>query len=459
MDRPDGAVVTYGENGGAIRAGLTKLLRQHRVQQHLGDNRRPTTSRTNERRQEYVAQIRRYRQGVLTWCRQAMVAADPYLGTNEFFGHHNSKQSDGPYDLLRAGLERAIATSTAPLPPLQELSKPHENELVETWRQIAAAAAIGEHDFHAGAGHGMLTADQCHTVLKDVAAIVQALVILDHRYAHTPGWEKLRSSGWLGWNALATGLEASIGPPDYTVDHRGWRPPLRFIRGPARPGILGVLQAEQNLLVRLTAAAAPINLRLAVSSQMVISAALAARTTDVDIQHGWQTRAETYKLIGQALRDVHPGHASHGAAAAQEANNIIARIADLSADATLDNKVLAAFDKRFTALDGRLADLIENGIRNNVILRRTKVARIDAASPAMVKPVRRRVAPMARSSDAELLSILDARLRPFPTAKPPLKAADSRADLYAAIVTEAPSNIKTRERTPHAATEGHRSSL
>lgn len=452
--------MTYGENGGVIRAGLTTLLRQHRVQQQFRGNRRPTTSRANERREEYVAQIHRYRQGVLTWCRQAVVAADPYLGANEFFDHHNSKHVDGPYDLLRAGLERAIDASTSPLPPLEELSRPHENELVETWRQIAAAAAIGEHDFRAGAGHGMLNAAQCHTVLKDIAAVVQALVILDHRYAYTPGWEKLLNRGQLGWSALATGLEASIGPPDYTVDHRGWRPPLRFIRGPARPGLLGVLQAEQNLLVRLPAATAPINLRLAASSQMVISADLAARTTNVDLQRRWQTRTETYKLIGQALRDVHPGHATHGAAAATEANHLIARTAALPADATLDDKMLAAFEKRFTALDDRFADLIENGVRNNVILRRTRLPRIDTDSPALVKPQRERVAPIENGSGSEILTIIGTRLRPRPDSlTPPPNAGESRADLYAAIVTDTPSDINTRARTPQAATEGRRLSL
>ncbi|MGY0541369.1 hypothetical protein ACW14X_27905 [Nocardioides sp. YJ-D4] len=390
-----------------------------------------------------------------------MIAADPYLGSNEFFDHHHTKRADAPYDLLRASLERAIDASTAPLPPLEELSRPHEIELVESWRQIAAAAAIGEHDFHAGAGHGLLDAAQCHTVLKDVAAVVQALVILDRRYTRTPGWEKLLNRDRLGWSALATGLEASIGPPDYTVDHRGWRPPLRFIRGPARPGILGVLQAEQNLLVRLPASAAPINLRLAASSQMAVSAELAARTTNVDLQRRWQTRAETYRLIGHALRDVHPGPASHGAAAAEESNNLIARTVTLPADLTLDDKMLAAFDKRFTAVDARLADLIENGVRNNVILRRTSLPRIDTDSPALVKPPRGRFAPIEKVGDSELLAIIGTRLRHDPgSIAPPSNAARSRADLYAAIVTEVPSGISTRTRTPSAArTEGHPPSL
>lgn len=439
--------MTYGENSAAIRAGLTTLLHLRRIQQRLSNNPGGAAIQTLEQREAHGAQIRRYRQGVLVWCYQATVAADPYLGANEFFDPRNSKRAHGPYDLLRTGLERAIAASTAPLPPLEELSAPHGLEIVESWRQIAAAAAIGEHDFPAGVGHGMLSAAQCHTVMKDVAAVVQAIVILDHRYAPTPGWEKLRNAGQLGWSALATGLEASIGPPDYTVDHRGWRPPLKFIRGPVRPGLLGVLQAEQNLLVRLTNSTAPINLRIAASAQMAVSADLAARTTHAELQSRWQARAEAYRLIGRALRDVAPGHSAHGASAAQEANNVIARIASLPNDAVPDTKMLAAFDKRFTAVDTRIADLIETGVQNKTILRRTSLPRIDTDNPNLIKPLRERLAPIQHAGDSDLLNLVGTRLRPtHEQAESTSDAVRSRSELYSAIVTETPTRVRNTRR-------------
>lgn len=427
--------MTYGENGGAIRSGLTALLHQHRVQEYLAPGPGRITDGTIKSREEHGARIRRYRQGVLVWCHQATVAADPYLGANDFFDQHKHKRHNGPHDLLRIGLERAIDASTAPLPVLGELSKPHEVELVESWRQLARAAAVGEHDFYAGAGHGMLSAAQCHTVMRDVAAIAQALVILDRRYAATPGWERLRGAGSLGWSALAVAIEANIVPPDYTVDHRGWRPPLRFVRGPARPGLLGVLQAEQNLLVRLANHTAPVNLRLAASAQMTLSADLAARTTNAELQQRWQARAGTYRQITNALRDVAPGHVSHGTAAAQEANNVITRIAALDDDAKPDDKLLAAFDKRMTAVDARIAELIETGVRNHTILGRTRLPRIDLDSPKLVKPIRERVAPIKQVSDVDLLTIARTQLRPAPPDPPP-DAGRSRAGLLSAIATE-----------------------
>lgn len=431
--------MTYGQTGSEMRAGLTALLKQHRVQQRLGGatrwNRDSPTSTTTMT--EYGALIRTYRQAVLTWCHQATVAADPYLGANDIAGPR--ARGKNPYDFLRLALGRVLDASTAPAPTSDQLTTKHDNPLIETWRQAARAAALGEHDFHAGLGHGALSMAESKTVLKDVAGMAQALVILDHRYTNIPAWEKLKNGGWLGWTALAAGLEASTTPPDYTVDHRGWRPPLKFIRGPAKPGLPGVLQAEQNMLVRLTAGIAPINLRHAVSAQMAISTDLVTRTDNPALQTRWQQRAETYTLIHQALQDVGPGHADHGAAAARGAGHVVSRIAHLPIQAKLDDRLAAAFDARFTHVDTRIADLIETGIRNNTILRRVPFPTLDTTSNSLVKPVRVRLAPIEHDSDSDLPTLVGTRLRVRPeTLPPPADAARSRADLFGALVTEAP---------------------
>ena len=52
----------------------------------------------------------------------------------------------------------------------------------------------------------------------------------------------------VAWAALAAALDVSLGRPDYAVDHAGWRPKSKLMTGPARPGILGVLQAQHNLV-------------------------------------------------------------------------------------------------------------------------------------------------------------------------------------------------------------------
>ena len=444
--------MTYGETGGAIRAGLTMLLKQQRIQEHLGGPTRWThgINPPATEREQYATQILRYRRIVLAWCHQATIATDPYLGADEFHNHHQTKRGDNPYDFLRLALGRAIESATTEPATPEELVASHELDVINHWRHVAQAAALGEHDFAAGLGNGLLTAEQSRTVTKDVAGIVQALVILDHRYARIPGWEKMRYGGWLGWTALAAGLEASVTPPDYTVDHRGWRPPLPFIRGPARPGLVGVLQAEQNLLVRLTGGTAPINLRLAVTSQITASADLASRTADVNLQARLKARAETYGLILQALRNVAGGHSAHGASAAREANNLINRISDLPADATPDPKMLAAFDRRFTAVDARIAELIEDGINDRTIGRRVVLPRLDTNSPGLIKRPRERVAPIEQTGDSDLLTLATTRLRPEPaTLTPPPEAARSRADLYGAIVANADARIRNaRPGTP-----------
>ena len=73
----------YGENAGQLRAELTVLLRQHRIQQRLGgpgSHTIPETT-TTEERQRLGEQIARYRQAVLAWCHQAVYAAGPRIAS------------------------------------------------------------------------------------------------------------------------------------------------------------------------------------------------------------------------------------------------------------------------------------------------------------------------------------------------------------------------------------------
>ena len=67
----------YGENAGAIRAQLSLLLRQHRIQQRIGGAGTHTVpvSTTAAEREALGRLIQRYRLGVLTWCRQALTSA------------------------------------------------------------------------------------------------------------------------------------------------------------------------------------------------------------------------------------------------------------------------------------------------------------------------------------------------------------------------------------------------
>src|SRR3954464_2260201 len=173
----------YGENGGLMRAELSALLRQHRIQQRIGGEGistvAATTTTTTAQRRQLGELIRRYRQGVLVWCHQAAIAAAPATASDlshtpiNPFRAANSRH--GPLAALSRAVAQAVDASTAPLATLDELATPHDLPLVEHWRHAARAAALGEHDFDAGLGHGhgRLDAQQNQTLIADIAAVAQ----------------------------------------------------------------------------------------------------------------------------------------------------------------------------------------------------------------------------------------------------------------------------------------------
>ena len=329
----------YGENGGLMRAELSALLRQHRIQQRIGGKGTYTVaaSTTADQRRQIGELIRRYRQGVLVWCHQATIAAAP--GTASHPSHtpvnpfRAANSRPGPLTALSRAVEQAVDASTAPLATLDELATPDDLPLVEHWRQAARAAALGEHDFDAGLGHGRLDAQQSQTLIADIAAVVQALVVLDQRYSNIPGWEKLHRPERLGWSALACALDASLDPPDYAIDLRGWRPKTKVITGPAKPGLLGVLQAEHNLTIRMNTFPSAMNLRYVIDSQRLVSGDLAQRVRKVEpeLHAAWQDREQAYVDLQRALRNV-SGKVGAGGLAVAEGANAHSRLTALPAD-------------------------------------------------------------------------------------------------------------------------------
>jgi hypothetical protein len=432
----------YGENGGLMRAELSALLRQHRIQQRIGGEGISTvaaTTTTDQRRQTGEL-IRRYRQGVLVWCHQATIAAA--TGTASHPSHtpvnpfRAANSRPGPLTALSRAVEQAVDASTAPLATLDELAMPHDLPLVEHWRHAARAAALGEHDFDAGLGHGRLDAQQIQTLIADIAAVVQALVMLDQRYSNIPGWEKLHRPKRLGWSALACALDASLDPPDYAIDLRGWRPPAKVIKGPGKPGLLGVLQAEHNLVIRMRSLPSAMNLRLVVDSQRLVSGKLASvvEKTEPALHDAWTVRERTYVDLQHELRNL-GGRIGTGTLAAAEGANAVSRLRRIRSGADLDPRVLHGLNTLFAALDRRVADVIEEGIKRNGYFMRVKMPRIMDNSGQVVAPPRERYLPLGAAEHTAILKLVRDRLRPAvgPPAPPP-RAAMSRAELHATIV-------------------------
>lgn len=423
----------YGETGAAMRTEFAALLRQHRVQQRLA-------GATPEAREELGVLIRTYRQTVLVWLGQAIRAASPLAFSNMPPAQPNPFRSVGVSsahltaagELARA-LDLARQQSTARPASTDELATPSANPMVDRWRLAARAAALAEHDTSEQVS-AQMTAPQAQALVGDVAALTQALVVLDQRYKNTPGWEPLAQCARLGWASLAAALDVNLGQPDYAVDHLGWRPKTKVITGPARPGILGVLQAQHNLVIRLKSVPNATNLRLVVDSQRLVSAHLAPYAARIDerLAGQWAERADTYSVVQKQLREI-GGLLGKGRLAVAEGANAVARLMALPHDTIVEPRVLSGFQLLFNRLDNRIADIIEDGIEQGAFFKRVTLPRLVGGGGQLVHPVRERFVPVTSATDLEVVTTARERLRPkdeVPMSVP----GPTRVDLHSALI-------------------------
>lgn len=424
----------YGENAGALRTHLSELLRQHRIQQRIGGKSAHTVPETTAAERERVGRlIQNYRYGVLTWCLHVVNAANPSL-------HPAGIGRAATPDLeLRRRLTRTMGGSTARLPSMTELTTPQDFALVETWRQAAKAATLGEHDLGTYGGSGGLDADQSMTVVKDAAEIVRALLVLDRRYDHIPGWEPLRGPLRLERAAEAC---AYLNAADYTVDRRGWRTPARLIPGPPRPGIAGVVQAQHNLLVHLRTVPNALNFKRLVDSQRLISSLAANRSgTDApELTAQWAQRSRIYAKIQERARNL-GGLVGNGGEAVAEAANGVTRLRRIPESAPISQGALRDLNTLFTAIDQRMSEIFEHGIKERLYFARTKVpGMIAQQGQAPRRVVRERFMPITSANDAELVQwVRDGLARGTGPGTPPLDAGLSRRELRDAIVHRPPT--------------------
>ena len=387
----------YGESGAALRRAMTDLLRMHRVQRRFG----PADQLAGQ-----VLLARQYRANVLAWCGNALQLAIPMSFSNlpprnpnpfEPTGHRSAAR-----DLARA-LERARESSGVTPAALDQLTIRHENTLVEQWRQSARAAALAEGDLDQMGRHS-ITASQAAGVVSDVSAVSQALVVLDRRYHRVPGWEHLTQGASLGWAALAAALDVNLTVPDHSLDTAGWQPRVRPMRGRVPAGLLGVLQAEHNVLAGLDHVPHALHLRLVVDSQRVLSARLSplARRTEPAQVRFWDERAGAYAEIQRQLRDI-GGLRGGGERAATEGANVVARLKAIDPRTVIDPRTLAGFRMLAERIDDRIAAVVVEGFERGDFVERVTLPRLDASSGNLVHPVRARYRPVL---DAERLPLV-----------------------------------------------------
>lgn len=398
----------YGENSGAIRAELAALLRHHRIQHRLGGPIGATaqTSTTAER-EAMGRQIRHYRQCVLVWCRQAVTATT----RDAFDGAIRDRDRDVAEE-FRHRLHTAVAASRDRLANLDEITAPVGNALVDTWRRAARAASLGEHDFAAGIDYAHLTNAQCATVIQDAAAVVRAVVSLDHRYRNIPGWDGLASPGRLLYAAEDCTLLHVEYEPDYSVDLGGWHPRPRSIPGQLRPGLAGVIQGTRNLLVGLDEVPNIHNFRVVLESQRIVSAATAraSNTTDAAVASLWHHRAQTFQSLVARTRDV-AGNLGDGRAAARHATVLARHIRDLEPDLRARQGEARTLDALFAQIDNRLADLFETGARHKVYFLRVQLSHLDTTRAGLVKHREEAFVPLTTPMGRELVTKFEATLR------------------------------------------------
>jgi hypothetical protein len=210
---------------------------------------------------------------------------------------------------------------------------------------------------------------------------------------------------------------------------------VKPIAGPAKPGVLGVLQAEHNLLVRLGTQPSALNLRRVVDSQRIVSDQLVPFAARIDerLARRWAERAATYSLIQQQLRCL-GGQLGGGRPAVAEAANAMARLRALPRDTIIEPRILTAFQTVLTRLDGRIADIVEDGIQRGAYLRRLTTSELSAETRNLVHRPEQKYVPLTRATDLEVLRTVHERLRPTrPNTETP-GPGRSRAALHAALV-------------------------
>ncbi|WP_162598650.1 hypothetical protein [Nocardioides gilvus] len=362
----------------------------------------------------------------------------PHRQPNPFRSAGLSGASHSSAAELARAIDLAVAKSTAPLPTLESLASPHRWPMVEPWRRTARAAALAEHDTSPRFA-ARLTAPQAQAIVADIAAMTQALVVLDQRYRNTPGWEPLTQSARLGWVSLAAALDINLGQPDYSVDQLGWRPKTKVILDPVRAGILGVLQAQHNLAVRMSAFPSATNLRLVVDSQRLVSAHLVPFAARVDdrLAGRWSERAETYTLIQKQLRGI-GGVLGNGASAAAEGANAVARLRAVRPDTVVEPRVLSGFQLLFNGVDHRIADVINEGVQRGAYCERLTLPHFESGTGGMGTPVNERFEPVSPATDLAVVGTVNERLRPQapPTAATP---GPTRVELHAALTHRPPT--------------------
>ena len=323
-----------------------------------------------------------------------------------------SGRSRGPAEGLHYRLTEALNASTSSLAPNEELVTDQEFATVESWREAAKAAALGNTTSPPVSGTADLSEQECMTVLKDAADIVRGLVALDRRYENVPGWEKLQNQGRLGRAAEACAAYAGVDDPT-TQSTSGLAARATTDGGPSdvRTHRSHAGRVQPAALDELPDAH---SLRVVMDSNAVVAheAALRAGETDPGLAAKWTIRSQTYFKLVKETRDL-GGVLGKGNAAGQGAI-AASRAHKLEREPLTGTKQLRQLDRLFDRIDERVCAVVEHGVKERLYFVRVPFPRVDDHTPGMVKGRRQRFVPITSPVQTDLIAIVRNDLRPEP---------------------------------------------
>ncbi len=436
--------MTYGENAGAIRDELTALLGHRRIQQRIGGkglHSRPEST-TEEEREKLGRLIRRYRYALLVWSSQALSA----MGDKTELPRDRCDRT--ATDELAFSIGQNLQGGPGDLRLLDLLTDSPRFELIARWQRAARAAAVGEHDFSDGVDRGRLSGAQITTVTRDATLVVQALTVLDARYALVPGWKPLAQRGRLASAASEVLDSLSNEYADASVDDRGRRPrPARMSSERAR-GLDAVVVAQHNLVVTLGSHPTALNLRRVMSLQALASQEAARRSprSRPELADAFVERATVYRQLLSNCRNL-AGLVGGGGDAVIESHRVLTALR--SSDDSVRSARPESFDvlrRLFAAADARTAVLLERGLADRHYFVAVSVPRLGTDRVGGVVQPRLRYMPADSQPGDPILPLVRSRLRPALTpARTASSLPDNRAQLERTLRSQSPTSIRRHE--------------
>lgn len=435
--------MTYGENAGVIRDELTALLGHHRIQQRIGGKGLPSSpeSTTQNEREELGRSIRRYRFALLVWCSQALRS----MGDKTEPPRERSEQT--AVEQLESLIASNLVGGPGDLRLLDLLTDAPRFELIAGWQRAARAAAVGEHDFSNGVDRGRLSAAQIATVTRDATLVIQALTVLDTRYALIPGWKPLLRRGRLV--AAAREVLDSI-PSEYadaSVDDRGRRPRPVHMSSEGARGLHAAVIAQHNLAVTLSSLPTALNLRRVMSLQALASREAARRTprSQPDLADAFLERATVYRQLLSNCRNL-AGLVGDGGDAVIESHRMLAALRDSQVSArSTEPEPFEVLRRLFAAVDARTAVLLERGLADRNYFVSVTVPRLGTDRVGGVVQPRLRYMPADTQPGDPILPLVRSRLRPAPTFVRTGGPLTDRAQLERALQSQSPTPMRCHD--------------